>query len=345
MKTFLTNDLSLNPMPFTSINCTENASYDQYAQCIIRDDLTPKLRITFIALFVINCALLGKNIYNLITIHQLKRTKNLKHMAIFNALLLPTILLQMALYANSILVELGLPGYSLLVYGMIEMCQVITLNNLFALGAYFWMKMLFRLTFNNAKIKTVKVIFILCCVMNLSFLSITCFSFFHNNINDATPWSKIQESVELMYLLAGSSTVINGLFFSLAVFYGRSLTKNSSAGLAGQIFVSNLAILAALISILRVAQDFIQAVCRLLVDLKRDSVINNDWNYSIYLTSFLMIANIIPLIIFLKRYAPNRQKKFPKFSNLSSYAQSTNALDEPMSPKTQEKCTVLLFSD
>jgi len=342
MKTFLRYLFSPNSTPTTTVNCSDEALYDQYAQCIIRDDITSKLRITFIALFIINCALLAKNIYNLVVIHRLKKTKNLGHMAIFNALLLPTILFQMALYANSIFLELGLPGYSLMVYGMIEMCQVITLNNLFALGAYFWMKMLFRLTFNNARIKSVKVIFILCCILNLAFLAITCFSFFHNNINDETQWADIQESVELMYLLAGSSTVINGLFFSLGVFFGHRFTKNSSSGKS---FVSNLAILAALVSVLRVAQDFIQAVCRLLVDLKRNSVTNNDWNYSIYLTIFLLVANIIPLMIFLKRYAPNRERKFTKFSNLSSYAQSTNIHDEPMSPKAQDQCTVLLFSD
>ncbi|RZL31042.1 MAG: hypothetical protein EOO96_16840 [Pedobacter sp.] len=149
MKTFLSNAFSFTSSPLTAINCSQEDSYDLYAQCILRDDLTSKLRITFIALFIINCALLAKNIYNLVVIHRLKRTKNLKHMAIFNALLLPTILLHMALYANSILLELGLPGYSLMVYGIIEIVQVIALNNLFALGAYFWMKMLFRLTFNN----------------------------------------------------------------------------------------------------------------------------------------------------------------------------------------------------
>jgi len=341
MKTFFTNLLSSHTSPATSINCTDEANYDLYAECILRDDITPQLHITFIILFVINCALLAKNICNLISIHRLKRTKNLKYMLIFNALLLPTILIQMALYANSFWLELGFSGYSLMVYSILDMAQVLVLNNLFALGAYFWMKMLFRLTFNNARVKSVKKIFILCCVINLAFLIITSLCFVHNSINDETKWADVKETVELMYLLCASSTIINGLFFSLGVFFGYRFTRNASSG---QSFVSNLAILAALISVLRVAQDLIQALWPLLVDLKRNSALNGDWNYSIYLIIFLLIANIIPEVIFLKRYAPSRNQKLAKFSNMSSYAQSTNIVDDPMSPKANDKHTVLLFS-
>jgi len=247
----------------------------------------------------------------------------------------------MALYANSFWLELGFSGYSLMVYSILDMAQVIVLNNLFALGAYFWMKMLFRLTFNNARVKSVKKIFILCCVINFSFLVITTICFYHNSINNETKWLDVKEIVELMYLLCASSTIINGLFFSLGVFFGYRFTRNSSSG---QSFVSNLAILAALISVLRVAQDFIQAIWPRLFDLKRTSALNGDWNYSIYLIIFLLIANIIPEVIFLKRYAPSKTQKLAKFSNMSSYAQSTNIVDDPMSPKATDKHTVLLFS-
>jgi len=296
-------------------------------------------------IFIINVLLLIKNLLNIFAIQKMDNKKT-KDMAVFNILLLPTILLQIFFYANAFWQELGMSGYSLIIYGLAEISQVLALNNLFSLGAYYWIKMMFRLSFNNAKIGKVKAIFILCSIMNFAFFFVISILFYGQKMNDNTLWISVEGVTRLMYVLVTLSTFVNGLFFTLGVLMGAKISRNSlkkdpSTGKT----VSKLALLAALVSILRVAQDLIQSFGTVLSNIKFNSVINNDWNFPLYLIFFIMIANIIPEAIFLIKYSPHVNHKLSGQLD-TSYTHSTNLNDDPMySSKTRSKSITLLIAE
>ena len=299
-------------------DCTNETIYDLYAICFIRDDITDKLRIVFVIIFALNFILLTFNIRNLFMIHQRSKSSNVMYMKVFNILLLPTILLQMSLYANSIWIMFGMEGYSLLTYQILEALQVIALNSIFALGAFLWMTMILRLSLNNAKVRVVKIIFIICSIMNLAFVIGTTISAIVSGLSDDSYWSNVKDVVRQMYLIVAISTIVNGLFFSLGVVFGLRIERQCSiTSKSSNKIVSNLAVLAALVCSLRVIQDFIESISSVIDNMKKSSVCNDDWIYPIYLMFFFVIANIIPETIFLIRYSPKKQPRLSKQSHLS----------------------------
>ena len=311
-------------------DCTNKKNYDLYAICFIRDDITDKLRIVFLIILALNFILLTFNIRNLFMIHQRSKFSNVMYMKIFNILLLPTILLQMSLYANSLWIVLGMEGYSVLTYQILEVLQVIVLNSIFALGAFLWMKMILRLSLNNAKVRVVKIIFIMCSILNLAFVIGTTISAIVSGLSDDSYWLNVKDIVTQMYLFVAISTIVNGLFFSLGVVFGLRIERQCSiTSTSSNKIVSNLAVLAALVSALRVIQDFIQSLSSVIEDMKKNSVCNDDWIYPIYLMFFLIIANIVPETIFLIRYSPKRQPRLSKQSHLSCTNLSKVHNEEP----------------
>jgi len=323
----------------SKIDCSNISIYETYAQCHIKDDISPNLRKIFMIIFVINLLLLIKNIKNLITIQKTDCFKKVKDMAVFNTLLLPTILLQIVLCANSFWLEMGITGYSLLIYGLIEVAQVLALNNLFSLGAYFWIKTMFRLSFNNAKIGIVKAIFILCTIMNFVFFLVISILLYNQKMNDTTLWVDVEGVIRLMYILVTLSTLVNGLFFSLGLLMASRISRKSlKQNLTNKNLASKLALFAAFVSLLRVAQDLIQSFGTVLSNIKFNSVLNNDWNFPLYLTFFLFIANILPEAIFLIKYSPP--------SNLNQLCKldsaSTNPSDGPMFLSKNKSISLLI---
>lgn len=331
--------IHIKDLGILKIDCSNLSFYETYAQCHVRDDISSNLRKTFMMMFAISFLLLVKNIMNLITIQRADSFKKVKDMAVINIILLPTILLQMLLYANSFWLEMDMSGYSLFVYGLIEIAQVLALNNLFSLGAYFWIKTMFRLSFNNARIGIVKAIFILCTIMNFVFFLVISIFFYSQKMTDTTLWIEVEGVTRLMYILVTLSTLVNGLFFSLGLLIASKISRTTlKQDPSNRNLVTNLALLAALVSLLRVAQDLIQSFGTVLANIKFNSVINNDWNFPLYLTFFLFIANIIPEGIFLIKYCPQFNSKTASHLDTSS----TNPSDDHMFLSKNKSITLLI---
>jgi hypothetical protein len=96
--------------------------------------------------------------------------RRMADMGAFNYALLPLILIQLFLYSNSFLVSLGYEGYTLSLYQFSSILQVLALNSIMAYGAYLWLLMIFKMSFNNKKKVIVEISFYICVALNSAFL-------------------------------------------------------------------------------------------------------------------------------------------------------------------------------
>jgi hypothetical protein len=251
-------------------------------------------------LFCVNLILLGKNVLNLIVIKKFEKIKKIKHMKTFNIWLFPTILLQLLLYANSFLENVGIGGYPLILYQIIASTQVLALNSLMALGGYLWLEMIFRMSFNNMKKLFVSWCFRVCCTLNIIFFLFATITPILSNLQDVTWWPDFEFQANIIMIMVTFSTVANGIFFSVGSFYAYRFENKK--------LVCDLTLLAGIFSLIRIIQDFLQTIGTGIGTLKEESVAVNGWGYPIYVLIYLIVSNVIPTLIFLQRYSPSLEK-------------------------------------
>ena len=298
--------------PSSIPQCNTPQHYDTYAICRYRDDITQGSQMVFTLYFLIFTVLFLKSIWNLVVIWKIQRYTPSYHMNRINHIICLFFIFQLLFYSDGPLQLLFNTVMPLYLYLFFQWVSIIMLNSALCIGGYVWIMTIFTASFNNRYKSIVQIVCPTLLVFNGLFLVYITSMLFYGSIHDSDH-NNISRIIFLR--IAGiclmASTALNAAFFAIGCWSLRNyLTKNwVNFGTEEGTTLARLAIAGIIISIIRLIQNLIAVFWNLPGMLKRNSALETNHWWAVYLAVYLLLVNILPALYFLQKYTPNLNDK------------------------------------
>ena len=281
------------------LNCHDPKTYDKFAGCYFREDITVPLQLVFLACFGL-CLILALFACKNLLLSIPKRGHKAFHFKTINLLLFIYLLARVAYFSDAIL--LASYGWKIPLYVVIilDYASAFLLNTVMVIGAYCWINTILTSSFNNNKKKINASVCLGLCIMNLIFLGGVIAMSLMKRLKDEDhmPSVKIWSLPNILVFISTSTNELYFVFSCILLINRLARDKRTCSKSAKE----GVSLIIAIISFVRAGRNFVAAVHK---DVRKDSIVNDDYLWSAILFTYLIITEVIPAILLLTKFSPS----------------------------------------
>lgn len=296
-------DSSQTPTAVRLINCHEPDALENSSRCIYRDDITAKLNIAYSSLFPVFAIAFVLVCWNLIKLSKITRTPRrvLVYRAV-NAFILISLLARLTYYFNSVVLLVFDEFLPLQYYMTLNALSILTLNTAMLIGAYSWILSMLTMNFNNRLKPCFRAINYILVTLNLITFVILATLFFAYDLKDQD-YARDYDT-NLPSLLLAVPTAIDGIYFSLTCIMLWRLLQSSPDG-RKDLCLDRIALIAGIVSFLRVGQNTIEITLDYAGDIREKSIQQDDWVWPIISVIYMLVTEFFPIMLLLLKFGPS----------------------------------------